>query len=111
MAWVETLHTYHQHTFRAELIPEGTHLAIKSLTSFDRYTPSSSPSSSLSSGRNSSSPFAVPLEPDPELSATTFVRLLVLNAPAAPVLNFRSLALADSSLSARASEAALKSFS
>ena len=91
-------------------IPEGTHLAIRSLTSFDKYTPSSSPSSSLSSGRNSSSPLAVPLDLDPEFSATTFVRLLVLNAPAAPVLDFRSLALAAASLSARASEAALRSF-
>ena len=91
------------------LIPRMTHLAIKSLTSFDRYTPSSSPSSSLSSGKNSSSPFTSPLDPDPELSATNLVRLFVLNAPPVPVLDFRSLALAASSLSARASEAARSS--
>jgi hypothetical protein len=91
------------------LAPEMTHLAIKSLTSFDKYTPSSSPSSSLSSGKNSSSPLVVTLDPDPELSAATLVRLFVLKAPAAPVLDFRSLALAASNLSARASEAALSS--
>jgi hypothetical protein len=39
----------------------------------------------------------------------TLVRLFVLNAPAAPVLDFRSLALAASNRSARASEAARSS--
>jgi len=92
------------------LVPGLTHLAIRSLTSFDRYTPSSNPSSSLSSGKNSSSPFITPLDPDPELSTATLVRLFVLNAPAVPVLDLRSRALAASSLSARASEAALNSF-